>query len=181
MIRRLYDWFLGIPWVFEGLRPIAVGGFDFAPVYAALGVTAADVVYTLESSTSFEDFRNYVLAIVQREHQTTMAIVADFGSHKTDTDDRYIGEDWWAVVLDEDAASAPLLAQRELTERQKWANLLVWKTSPKEVGPDNFVKVQTDNLNVPTDTIFQVVAESGRWSELEAEVEYVGKVIQYGP
>ena len=144
-------------------------------------VTAADVVYTLESSTSFEDFRNYVLAIVQREHQTTMAIVANFGSHKTDTDPRYIGEDWWAVVLDEDAASATLLAQQALTERQKWANLLVWKTSPKELGPDNFVKVQTDNLNIPTDTIFQIVAESGRWSELEAEVEYVGKVIQYGP
>jgi cyclopropane fatty-acyl-phospholipid synthase-like methyltransferase len=44
MIRRVYEWFLGIPWVFETLRPLALGGFDFSPAYTALSVTAADVV-----------------------------------------------------------------------------------------------------------------------------------------
>jgi len=145
-------------------------------------LTATDVVYMpLESSTSIEEFRNYVLAIVQREHQTTMAIAANVNSHKLDTDDRYIGEDRWSVIVDEDASSAALLAQRELTEREKWANVLVWKTSPKALGPDHFVKVQTDNLNIATDSIFQIVAEKGSWSELEAEVEYVGRIVEYGP
>jgi cyclopropane fatty-acyl-phospholipid synthase-like methyltransferase len=44
MIRRVYESFLGIPWVFETLRPLAVGGFDFSPAYTALGVNDNDAV-----------------------------------------------------------------------------------------------------------------------------------------
>lgn len=64
MIRRAWDHLLGVPWVFERVRPLAVGLFDFSPVFRALEVGEGDVVLdvgcgTGEAMRHLRSFRSY--------------------------------------------------------------------------------------------------------------------------
>jgi cyclopropane fatty-acyl-phospholipid synthase-like methyltransferase len=64
VFKRLFDWFFGIPWVFQKLRYWVLGGFDFGPAYQRLNVEENDVVLDIgcgmgDSMQHLKSFRRY--------------------------------------------------------------------------------------------------------------------------
>ena len=51
----------------------------------------------------------------------------------------------------------------------------------RALNPDEFVKVQVANMNIPTDSVFQIISERGFVRGTEAKTEFVGSVVEYGP
>ncbi len=84
------------------------------------------------------------------------------------------------MAADDD--SAGLAAAREFVERQKWGNLIVWKTGLTALNPDDFVQVEVDKLGIPAGSIFQIVSESGSIdaNTKVAEQEFIGRIVRYG-
>ena len=64
MLKRILDWFYGIPWVFQKLRYWVLGGFDYGPAYQRLKVGENDVVLDIgcgmgDSMKHLKNFRFY--------------------------------------------------------------------------------------------------------------------------
>lgn len=66
-LRRAFDWFFGMPWVFNGLRHWVLGTPDFGACYRHLEVTASDTVLdigcgmgdAMRHLTSFERYEGF--------------------------------------------------------------------------------------------------------------------------
>jgi SAM-dependent methyltransferase len=62
-LRRVYDRIVGMPFVYDRMRPLVVGGIDMSPVYAMAETTADDVVLDVGCGTG--DALRY-LSVYQR-------------------------------------------------------------------------------------------------------------------
>lgn len=143
-------------------------------------VTDTDVVFAFESTRSSEDFRNYVYVAAKDDYgQLKSVIVRNSASHTDETDDRFIGEDWWKVVLAPDERNPEMRAQLELDESLKPSHNIVWKTCIKDLSPGQFVRVDVDNFNIPAGTVFEIVEESGEIAGNDGWQEFIGRVVRY--
>ena len=140
-----------------------------------------DYIFSFSASRTDDEFRNYILGITRTMSPSQFALYIDTGSHRTEADDRYIGEDCWKILVTADGDSAPVVAAREFLERQRLTHLIVWETGLTALNPDEFVKVQVANMNIPTDSVFQIISERGFVRGTEAKTEFVGSVVEYGP
>lgn len=57
---NLYDRILGIPWVYDRVRPFVVGGLDFSPIYSYLEGHDNDVIVDVGCGTG--DVFNYIVS-----------------------------------------------------------------------------------------------------------------------
>lgn len=120
--------------------------------------TDADVVNRLEPERSPEDFRNYVAA-VDRDARLHIALSRDVDSHRTTTDDKFIGDDWWEVII----ADSHLLqqAQNKLKELGRFRDVITWTTRRIDLGPDSFVSVEVEDIDVSSGDIYRITEEHG--------------------
>jgi hypothetical protein len=158
-----------------------------------------DYVYSLRADTHFDDttdgqpWVNYVFVRLDRGGEEDMALVYDWDpadytrslSHHDTTAGNFVGEDFWHVFVGYDEKSAIQLAYEILGHRAGDAHLTTPQRASRQrilhfransqpgLFPDEWVKVQATGLNIPTDSIFQIVNKS--WSTA-AEPEGDGSI-----
>jgi len=125
--------------------------------------TDDDVITMLEPERAGADFRNYVAAIVGLENRESGWLARDEGSHRTPTDNRFVGDDWWEVVNAEDHQQATQISNKRLAEFLRSKETLTWTTRREDLGPDKFVAVQAASvIDLPDDSVCRIVTEEGQ-------------------
>jgi hypothetical protein len=140
-------------------------------------LTDADLIYEISAERGYDEFRNYVAAIVGQgaSAATSITPVWRAGSHATTSDPDFMGDDWWEMILEADAsgaAAAILLAQQRHAALLKRGQVLRWTTPGKpDLWPGHLVSVDAVGLDVTSGTVFRIVQKD--WSIEPNSGEYV--------
>lgn len=117
-------------------------------------MTAKDVVYVVEYQLTGDAHRNCAKFVIGRDNLRRSLYVAQTTAARA----AGIGDDWWQVIVDEDASSFAGLLNTWDWRRLGWRELLVWEGPLRPaLRPDQFVQVShLPDMNVVS-SIFQIV------------------------
>ena len=140
-------------------------------------------IFGLQSETQFDEledgrpFVNYVLVRTERGGEEQVCEVWDYDassasrslSHHVSSDPNFIGDDWWHVMVNEDAQSAYDLANRIIRDRagdreggrvaNRRQTISFNADHQPALLPGDYVRVQVTGIPAATDSIFQIVSK----------------------
>lgn len=137
--------------------------------------TEADFAYEVTSERGYDEFRNYVVAVVGQGANTSSWVAPTYpaATHTVTSDPDFIGEDWWEILLETDASgdyAAMLLAMQRYSELVKRRQVVRWSGPGRAaLFPGHFVRVDSSGLDVPVGTVFRIVDKSWRVEQTSGE------------
>jgi hypothetical protein len=150
-------WFCKAPVTYSGTPDFTLDD-DTADVDAAVFSLRSELAQT--EGVGGQPFVNYVLTRLKDGAQEDVGYWRSKESHQTPAAANFIGDDWWHVFVGYDEQSADALASRIISDRLQRHRMLHFRSPQVALFPDHFVKVQATGINVPTDTVFQIVSKS---------------------
>ena len=134
--------------------------------------TLEDIAENLTSKRTLADFTNYLIVMAGEGVDAVQKVLIDQASWSTSTSQRFIGDLWQRFMAypdgtDVDAIAASLWAQ---LGHMHWLIEFDQGDNP-DIMPDEEVRVQTSNLNIPTNSIYRIIGKdwkckaNGRFSQ----------------
>lgn len=139
--------------------------------------TSEDVILRVEHRRDMDEYVNAMTVLAGRGVERTARTLIDWASITDSSDDRYIGDDRWAVEDYPDADDAQQVAERLWHRRREARRMLyVELNDHPELMPGEYVKVQVADIDVPTDSVFRIREKRWRiegdayWQQLECSI-----------
>ncbi len=126
--------------------------------------TAGDYVRHILYQRDLEDLANNCFVITGSDGYRQVGWARDSASEATASAGDFIGDQFVSVeVLENTFASAATLATRSLATRSRFSEVIQWTPvqAKTALAPGKFVKVQIENMQIATDSIYYITEERG--------------------